>query len=774
MSQLHQPQVSPIPQKAHAQLKALIESIKQSPNSSDLKCIYEENIPHLKTIFKDFTSLQSSTSISSLRSNRDLFTLWFECLLLFIKHKAIGFYQLKEFFEDYLDPILRVEAVLREGDSEEEEEAGEPRVSSITMTLFMILNVSILNYNSLCITIYPRISPLLSQILTSGQSQVFSELFIETLLGTITSLALSQNDSTKSSLLSLLLPHILPWMEKYPDKKFFLLWVNILKNITSDKDNINPHKDRCSQLWFVFHPVLDVVKDIDIPLDEDYETDLCPLDVDILISCISFFSHLSSIPSQAIEVCNNIKDGLLDGWLKIARSIKEYERNNNVIECLFKLISMFPAVPELIPYIAGKYDEIVEWYHSDDGSVNEMYEKYLTEVCASRYFIEHDSRLKELSDDIETITKKSMDSEEPLKLYPEHKEIIEELAKENSYFIRLPLLTLIKPFIINRLKSPDYSGLFSSDLSWSFILVKITKPQHYHLCSHHISNSPGWAPRSWICYPKALCSEAWSLFHPFITRFAGEFKRFSTFCSNILEYFANLCYDSSHAIEVFESIKDYLDLWFERIVDGYKLRHKTDPIRWSILFALLSTNSSLIPYLSPKYDETVIWSTWNNPHRSKDFLSQKLHQYPLNVSSYLSTSHAQKYFHSIPFVCLIPTIETISSQLFCGFFSSKKQFACHIPLGIKVIFLYQRDEDHRAEFYYSFAGASADLKSLKTVKYVYQFGRKNEDIKDLPEYITHSSLIRYKPAHHILTFMKSDEERSLRHSLYDFVEQTSA
>ncbi|GKT19709.1 hypothetical protein ADUPG1_011558, partial [Aduncisulcus paluster] len=306
MSQLHQPQVSQIPQKAHAQLKALIESIKQSPNSSDLKCIYEENIPHLKTIFKDFTSPQSSTSISSLRSNRDLFTLWFECLLLFIKHKAIEVYRLKEFFEDYLDPILRVEAVLREGASEEEEEeevgeeeAGEPGVSSITMTLFMILNVSILNCNSLCITIYPRISPLLSQILTSGQSQVFSELFIETLLGTITSLALSQNDSTKNSLLSLLLPHILPWMEKYPDKKFFLLWVNILKNITFDKDNINPHKDRCSRLWFVFHPVLDVVKDIDIPLDEDYETDLCSLDVDILISCISFFSHLCCIPSQA-------------------------------------------------------------------------------------------------------------------------------------------------------------------------------------------------------------------------------------------------------------------------------------------------------------------------------------------------------------------------------------------------------------------------------------------------------------------------------------------
>ncbi|GKT21264.1 hypothetical protein ADUPG1_011855 [Aduncisulcus paluster] len=193
MSQLHQPQVSPIPQKAHAQLKVLIESIKHSPNSSDLKCIYEENIPRLKTIFKDFTSPQSSTSISSLRSNRDLFTLWFECLLLFIKYKAIEVYRLKEFFEDYLDPILRVEAVLREGDSEEEEEeeeetgeeeTGEPGVSSITMTLFMILNVSILNCNSLCITIYPRISPLLSQILTSGQSQVFSELFIETLLGT--------------------------------------------------------------------------------------------------------------------------------------------------------------------------------------------------------------------------------------------------------------------------------------------------------------------------------------------------------------------------------------------------------------------------------------------------------------------------------------------------------------------------------------------------------------------------------------------------------------
>ncbi|GKT28141.1 hypothetical protein ADUPG1_000457, partial [Aduncisulcus paluster] len=600
--------------------------------------------------------------------------------------------------------------------------------------------------------------------------------------------------------------------------------------------------DRCSRLWFVFHPVLDVVKDIDIPLDEDYETDLCSLDVDILISCISFFSHLCCIPSQAIEVCNNIKDGLLDGWLELAKRIKKYERNNNVIECLFKLISMFPAVPELIPYIARKYDEIVGWYHSDDGSVNEMYEKYLTEVCASRYFIEHDSRLKKLSDDIETITKKSMDSEEPLKLYPEHKEIIEELAKENSYFIRLPLLTLIKPFLINMLKSPDYSGLFSSDLSWSFILIEITKPQHYHPYLRQLSNSPDWAPRSWICYPKSLCSEAWSLFHPVITRFAGEFKRyFSTFCSNILEYFANLCYDPSHAVEVFESIKDYLDLWFEGIVEIYRLHHKTDPRRWSVLFALLSTNSSLIPYLSPKYDETVIWALRGNPWSCWHLSPQKLLQYPLNVSSYLSTSHTQKYFYSIPFVCLIPTIETFSSQLpssadlkslktvkyFYQFgleneeIQDLPEYITHSSLirykpahhiltfmkldeerslrqslydfveqtsaGVELLFDeqtcsfegYDQDEwrkemEDRAELYYSFSGASADLKSLKTVKYFYQFGLENEEIQDLPEYITHSSLIRYKPAHHILTFMKLDEERSLRQSLYDFVEQTSA
>ncbi|GKT29324.1 hypothetical protein ADUPG1_001149, partial [Aduncisulcus paluster] len=213
------------------------------------------------------------------------------------------------------------------------------------------------------------------------------------------------------------------------------------------------------------------------------------------------------------------------------------------------------------------------------------------------------------------------------------------------------------------LKSPDYSGLFSSDLSWSFILIEITKAQHYHPYLGQLSNSPSWAPRSWICYPKSLCSEAWSLFHPVISRFAGEFKRVTTFCSNILEYFANLCYDPSHAVEVFESIKDYLDLWFEGIVEIYRLHHKTDPRRWSVLFALLSTNSSLIPYLSPKYDETLIWALRGNPWSCWHLSPQKLPQYPLNVSSYLSTSHTQKYFHSIPFVCLIPTIETFSSQL---------------------------------------------------------------------------------------------------------------
>ncbi|GKT34504.1 hypothetical protein ADUPG1_007848 [Aduncisulcus paluster] len=401
MSQLHQPQVSPIPQKAHTQLKALIESIKQSPNSSDLKCIYEENIPHLKTIFKDFTNLQSSRELPFVASSPSYLAMDGENIT---------------FDKDNINP-------------------HKDRCSRLWFVFHPVLDVVKDIDIPLDEDYETDLCPLDVDILISCIS-FFSHLCC------------------------------------IPSQA--------IENITFDKDNINPHKDRCSRLWFVFHPVLDVVKDIDIPLDEDYETDLCPLDVDILISCISFFSHLCCIPSQAIEVCNNIKDGLLDGWLELAKRIKKYERNNNVIECLFKLISMFPAVPELIPYIAGKYDEIVEWYHSDDGSVNEMYEKYLTEVCASRYFIEHDSRLKKLSDDIETITKKSMDSDGPLNLYPEHIRIIEMLAKRNSYFIRLPLLTLIKPFLINMLKGPDYLDLFrgdydlfSSNYLLGFFLIRI-------------------------------------------------------------------------------------------------------------------------------------------------------------------------------------------------------------------------------------------------------------------------------------------------------------
>ncbi|GKT31857.1 hypothetical protein ADUPG1_006188 [Aduncisulcus paluster] len=279
-------------------------------------------------------------------SNRDLFALCFECLSLFMKHKVtkedgtlkeaeddieviLDSSYIKNIIDTFLPSMIRVEDILRVKEEEEEGGTGEVGVNSITMLLFRIIDIS--TFPGLFrISIFPQISSLLSKMFILGLSKKFEDSFIEAILQTCRNIAFAEDDCTKNSLLSLLLPHILPWMQKYPDKKFFFLWTNILKNITLDKDNTDPHKDRSSQLWFVFHPVLDVITDT--------TSKGITFDDDAVIRCLLFFANLSCIPSQAIEIHDSIKAGLLDGWIEMANnqiklSCFEHFRNVNRV-CL--------------------------------------------------------------------------------------------------------------------------------------------------------------------------------------------------------------------------------------------------------------------------------------------------------------------------------------------------------------------------------------------------------------------------------------------------------
>ncbi|GKT31860.1 hypothetical protein ADUPG1_006190 [Aduncisulcus paluster] len=409
------------------ELKSLILSIKRKESQSAITSLYKESYPRLKAIFDEFTS-----SPSAITSNIDLFELCFECLSLFVKHKVtkrdgtlkedkddieviLDSSSIKNINDTFLPSMIRVENILRVKEEEEEEEeedgrTGEAGVNSITMLLFRIIGVSTVHVEYLFFSIFPQISPLLSKMFILGLSKKFEDSFIEDILKTCRNIAFAKDDPTKNSLLSLLLPHILPWMKKYPDKKFFFLWTNILKNITNDKDNIKAHKDRSSQLWFVFHPVLDVIKDTaskGITFD------------DAVIRCFRFFANFSCIPSQAVEVHDCIKDGLLDGWFEMIKKKSEAGKDdgNWGIKYWSKLISMFSTVPSLVPHISPKYDADMEWCKNNGTYNGGLYDDY------SRYLGNCYPSLKKWSDLVESI-KKCPDSASTSKLYHEHRDEI--------------------------------------------------------------------------------------------------------------------------------------------------------------------------------------------------------------------------------------------------------------------------------------------------------------------------------------------------------------
>ncbi|GKT27907.1 hypothetical protein ADUPG1_000273, partial [Aduncisulcus paluster] len=239
----------------------------------------------------------------------------------------------------------------------EAEEKRPNGVNSITMALFRIINVCIKEVVSLRISVFHRLSTILSKILSIGLSKRFESDFVEDALGTCRSLACSKDDSTKDSLLEILLPHILPWLRKYPGETFFFHWINILKNITLDNVNTNPHKGRCLQLWFVFPPIVGAVKDsISRGLGFNSATK---------IRCIMFFSNLSCIPDFAVEIFKNTKH-MIDNWFIMVKE-QEEDKHNWGIKYWSKLISMLSTSPSLVPHISPKYDAAMAWCKDNGG-----------------------------------------------------------------------------------------------------------------------------------------------------------------------------------------------------------------------------------------------------------------------------------------------------------------------------------------------------------------------------------------------------------------------
>ncbi|GKT35202.1 hypothetical protein ADUPG1_008408 [Aduncisulcus paluster] len=702
-------------------LKALLTAIEVSTHTSIF--LYYEAIPQIKAIFDTILKLSPSAQcyhthaaicfkicyyVLNTCTNDDYHTF-------FIKESGNINEELIQIVYSILPKIIQVEIILRDQKLEENAtqrvENDEMDISIVKESLsetscltLRILNRAISWDPSLSRKYFPNLLSFIAHVFNMGQLTIFEDPIIEDILDLCRNIIFVQHDPTRDSFLSLLLPHILPWAQKYPDRKFFLLWIDILKNITLDKDNSLPHEERSSQLWFMFHPVLSMISDIS-PKN-------MPFIHEAISPCLCFFASLSSIPAQAEEVYDHTKD-LLGGWFEVVKEKKDTDEDRLGIKYWCRLISYFSSVPSLIAHISPKFDADMEWCLENTYYISSSY----YDDCV-RYMCNCNPSLSKWGDLINSIMRKCLSATSTSRLYNEHNgdilstfqkyqskcEVIEHKTEivlccqclrlfmhhvVSETKILLPvydILKLIGMFIehLSRLvvdlegrldevyclicceythavvEYPESFLLYSSQAFQSILKRRCTNihmdnnrtvllnlfeifqniscaksliSKQFILnifkdCIEEIllfmkkSDKSQYLIQRWILVLvnitsneeyspiKSLCAEVWPLFHSIYDVICVHDDHITADkfieISSILHFFSHLCCDPLHAVEVYDTIKDRLNIWFESIKTA-----KDDiiqPIRqFSRFLSVLSSVPSLIPKISPRYDDAMKW-----------------------------------------------------------------------------------------------------------------------------------------------------------------------
>ncbi|GKT27648.1 hypothetical protein ADUPG1_013948 [Aduncisulcus paluster] len=203
-------------------------------------------------------------------------------------------------------------------------------------------------------------------------------------------------------------------------------------------------------------------------------------------------------------------------------------------------------------------------------------------------------------------------------------------------------------------------------------------------------------------------------------------------------FFRFISFDCSHIIDLYDNIKDLLDEWLEEIEKNKK--EKTWIKECSVAYiSLLSDIKSIVPHLSPKYDSFMGW---------ENAVDKSAHYFD-NVMPYVGISTGlHLVVYTIPAIAMIPSLCTHYGDYW---------YLTHISSWIRI-------EQGVNQAYYDV---------LSGEKHGIQLCVASDVSEPIPR-INHSSLIQYTPPQHLLVKMTFTEERSMRQSMYDFIEQTGA
>ncbi|GKT27657.1 hypothetical protein ADUPG1_013952 [Aduncisulcus paluster] len=334
--------------------------------------LYHELKPKLEMVFE--TILPKHMPLHDI-----LIVLCCQCMSCLTTRYLFSVDDMADLCSMFLDPMIKAEAVFRD--------SNDLLSKEVSRSIYTVSEC----YSAQSECRKPQLLSVLDDsliyILSEGEKVLLDEYLATNILETINNLSLLSPTHTCDILVDIIKPHVLPWLAKYDTDECIGKWMTTLSRITYDTGLFAPSYKRCQKLWFLFHPVLKIVRrELDEAeeeakrrrsTDQSNSTD-GGYTVPPAVNVLGFFANLCCNYKHAIEIHKNIKN-LLDEWYESFK-LKGCEW---ALQPWSLLVAELSNVAALLPSISPQYDDEMRWIHEfgktqdfwDDG-----YEKYIENI----------------------------------------------------------------------------------------------------------------------------------------------------------------------------------------------------------------------------------------------------------------------------------------------------------------------------------------------------------------------------------------------------------